>query len=319
MMVSTQKAGIFYALSAYGLWGLFPIFWKQLDHVSHLEILCHRMLWAFLFYTVVVAVRRGVYRPYIPKNKKELKQLSFAAALILTNWFTYIYGVNSGHIVETSLGYFINPLMSVLVGVIVLKEKLEILQKFAFVLALIGVTIIALQQSGLPWIALILAVSFSFYGLIKKTNKVPGLLSNQYESGLMVPLALVFLGTRLFLIPGEVGSFEYDGQTWLLLLAAGPATGLPLIFFAEAAQRLPMYLLGFFQFLAPSMQFLSGIFIFGEEISSLELYGFVFIWSASILVVLSSVRKTKGALSDLNNTQLRTGQGNPGALRCSER
>lgn len=290
-----RKEGYLYATIAYGAWGFFPIYWKFLQYIPSLEILCHRVIWAFIFYTVVMLFRHRKLLFFWPKEKKLLINLLIASALIMFNWFIYIYAVNSNQIVETSLGYFINPLVNISLGVLLLKERLSMGQKIACASAAVGVLFIALQQARLPWIALALAFSFAFYGLIKKTNPVQGLKSNQFESLMMMPAAFAiliylddFVGVRAF--PLAQG---FDWQTMLLLIGAGPATGLPLVFFAEAAQRLPMYMLGFFQFMAPSIQFLSGVLIFNEPLAPLQLVGFVFIWLASIIIVFNNWRYAK--------------------------
>lgn len=291
---SELRKGAIYALLAYLAWGFFPIYWKFLKHVPSLEILCHRVLWAFVFYTVLMAVQKKRLNVYWPQTKTLFRNLFLGATLLMANWFVYIYAVNSSQIVESSLGYFINPLVNIAIGVFVLKEKLNVYQKWATFLATVGVLVISVDQGHLPWIALFLAFSFSFYGLIKKLNPVRGLESNQFESMVMIPVAIIFLcmqskwmgRTPYPWVPNEGIS------TGLLLVGAGVVTGLPLILFAEAAQRMPFYLLGFFQFLAPSLQFMTGVFLFGEPLSSLKLVGFVFIWTAGTLILFNNFLKT---------------------------
>lgn len=292
-----QKQGYIYATLAYVMWGFFPIYWRFIQEVPALEILCHRIIWAFVFYTLVISIRHKKLFLYWPSDPRMFRNLAIASAFIMLNWFVYIYGVNSNQIVETSLGYFINPLMNMLIGVFILKETVNKVQITAFASAALGVFIIALQQGRFPWLAFTLASSFAVYGLIKKTNPVEGLKSNQFESLLMFPISLILL----FCLPSLIGtspfplSGEFSWSTCIFLICAGPATGLPLIFFAEAAQRLPMYLLGFFQFLAPSLQFLTGVFLFGESLGRLQLVGFVFIWVASGLVIANNYLPRKRA------------------------
>jgi chloramphenicol-sensitive protein RarD len=288
---SELRRGAIYALIAYLAWGFFPIYWKFLKHVPSLEILCHRVLWAFIFYTAVLVIKRKKIIFFWPTKKSHMQGLLLAATLLMANWFVYIYAVNSNQIVESSLGYFINPLVNIAIGVFFLKEKLNIYQKWATALATVGVTIISFDQGRLPWIALFLAFSFSFYGLIKKLNPTPALESNQFESLVMVPLAalmLVFESSWIGSVPYPFGPTA-DLSTGLLLAGAGFVTGLPLIFFAQAAQRLPFYLLGFFQFLAPSLQFMTGVFLFSEPLSEKKLIGFAFIWMAGTLIILNNV------------------------------
>ncbi|AGH95568.1 EamA family transporter RarD [Pseudobdellovibrio exovorus] len=286
------KIGMGYATLAYIGWGFFPIYWKFLKHVPLMQILSHRVIWAFVFYTAVLFWKErklSFFRPktkglsfFRPKTKGLSFNLGFASVLLMSNWLVYIYAVNSGQIVESSLGYFINPLVNILIGMIFLKETLNREQKIAGILAAIGVLIITVAQMKVPWIALYLALSFAGYGLIKKMNPVSGLKSNQFESALFVPVALVFL----LLQPTDWMTNQNQDISLALLVGSGIVTGLPLIFFAEAAQRIPYYLLGFFQFLAPTLQFLSGVVIFKEEVTPLKFVGFIFIWVAGAVLVL---------------------------------
>jgi chloramphenicol-sensitive protein RarD len=278
------KTGSLYAVLAYLGWGFFPIYWKLLKHIPYLEILCHRVVWAFVFYTIVLIYKEKKFYIFRPKGKKLILNLVFGSILLMSNWLVYIYAVNSNQIVESSLGYFINPLVNIAFGVLFLSERLNLNQKIATLLAMIGVGIITYAQGHIPIIAMFLAVSFSIYGLIKKTNPVLPLESNQFESGILLPFALVFL----FMQPSEWIHQESRYVSMFLLLASGVVTGLPLIFFAIAAQKVPYYLMGFFQFLAPSIQFMSGVFIFKEPLTLLQLYGFIFIWSAGLLLIISS-------------------------------
>jgi chloramphenicol-sensitive protein RarD len=281
------KVGVIYALLAYLAWGFFPIYWKFLKHVPSMEILCHRVLWAFVFYTILLAIKNKSLVPYWPKEWKKTLNLLIGAILLMCNWFVYIYAVNSNQIVESSLGYFINPLVNIAIGVFVLKETLSASQKVATALATLGVLIISFDQGHLPWIALFLACSFSLYGLIKKLNPVSGLESNQFESLVLVPVAIGLLcmqSTWVGIEPFPLNDTT-SMSTVLLLMGAGVVTGLPLIFFAEAAQRMPFYLLGFFQFIAPSLQFMTGVFLFSEVMTPLKLFGFLFIWAAGGLII----------------------------------
>lgn len=278
------RSGVIFALLAYFCWGFFPIYWKFLAHVPFMQILSHRVIWAFIFYTGVQFYRQRKFYIYRPRNKKSFLMLSLASILLMGNWLVYIYAVNSNQIVESSLGYFINPLVNVLIGVVVLKEKLTKHQLLAVIFAVIGVLIISLDQEGVPVIALFLAISFSCYGLIKKLIPISSLQSNQFESFLMLPIALIYLLTQ-----------SHDWVTkqnvyWsaLLLMGAGIVTGLPLLFFAKATQKIPYYLMGFFQFLAPTLQFLSGVILFNEPLSPLKLKGFVFIWVAGMVLITTN-------------------------------
>ena len=291
------KTGSIYAILAYLGWGFFPVYWKLLQHVPFLQILCHRVIWSFVFYTAIMTYKDKSFSIYKPPGFKLIRNLSFGALVLMSNWLVYIYAVNSNQIVESSLGYFINPLVNILIGVLFLKEKLSRNQTVATALAAIGVLVIALAQGHVPWIALFLAVSFSIYGLVKKLNPVSALNSNQYESVMLLPFALVFLMTQSY----EWVNPENKNLSILLLMGAGVVTGLPLLFFSAAAKRIPYYLMGFFQFLAPTLQFLSGVVIFNEPLSQSKLVGFIFIWLAGALLILNSwyvSRNTKKGLID---------------------
>lgn len=278
------KAGSVYAILAYLGWGFFPIYWKLLQHVPYLQILCHRVIWSFVFYTGILAFKEKSFSIYAPPDFKLTRNLTFGALVLMSNWLVYIYAVNSNQIVETSLGYFINPLVNILIGVLFLKEKLSRNQIIATVLAAVGVLIIAIAQGSAPWIAIFLAVSFSIYGLVKKMNPVSALNSNQYESVILVPFAILFLMSQSY----DWMTPENKNISIMLLIGAGAATGLPLLFFSAAAKRIPYYLMGFFQFLAPTLQFLTGVVIFNEPLSKPKLIGFSFIWVAGILLILNS-------------------------------
>lgn len=286
------KKGYVYATLAYVGWGFFPIYWKLLKEVPAIEILSHRIIWGFLFYFLYSTFKNKKATFFSPKSKQQRQLLQLAAIVIMLNWFVYVYAVNSGQIVESSLGYFINPLLNIIVGVLFLKERLQRLQIVAAFLATVGVAIITYDKGTLPWIALFLAVSFSLYGLLKKKVESSGEKSNLYETTVLLPLALCFQIYWLLSGQSAVATSDLLGVHWstlLLLAGGGIITGLPLIFFAEAAQRIPFYMLGFFQFSAPSLQFLSGVLLFDEKLSTVTLGGFLFIWLAGIILILNNL------------------------------
>lgn len=289
------KKGYIYATLAYLGWGFFPIYWKLLLAVPAVEILCHRIIWGFVFYFSVLAVKQKKISLFVPKEKKEKRLLEFAAVVIMLNWFVYVYAVNSGQIVESSLGYFINPLVNILVGVLFLKERLQTMHKAAALLAAVGVAIITYDKGRLPWIALFLALSFSLYGLLKKNVKTSGEKSNLYETTVLIPLALAFQIYWIWYGKSPVLAPNLDVQWGQLglLIGGGIITGLPLIFFAEAAKRIPFYMLGFFQFVAPSLQFLSGVVLFGEPLSQTTFFGFILIWLAGLLLIVNNIIRKK--------------------------
>lgn len=289
------KKGYIYATLAYVGWGFFPIYWKLLLAVPAVEILSHRIIWGFVFYLSVLAYKQKKFSLFMPKEKREKRLLEFAAVVIMLNWFVYVYAVNSGQIVETSLGYFINPLVNILVGVFFLKERLQGLQKGAALVAALGVAVITYDKGRLPWIALFLALSFSLYGLLKKNVKTSGEKSNLYETTVLIPLALAFQIYWIWSDKSPVISATMDIQ-WghlALLVGGGIITGLPLIFFAEAAKRIPFYMLGFFQFFAPSLQFLTGVLIFHEPLSQTTFCGFLLIWLAGLLLIVNNIGRKR--------------------------
>lgn len=282
-MNDLKNRGFLYAFLAYFFWGFFPLYWKLLSHVPLLEILSHRVLWAFVFYTIIIGIKKRSFISLKKFSFKDMKVLSLASVMLMANWLLYIYAVNSGHIIESSLGYFINPLVNILFGVIFFKEKLNKHQIISAFLASIGVLIITFDQGRLPWIAITLAITFAIYGSLKKISSSSGTESNQFESFIFVIPAIIYLATHKpeWIIPSN------QITTWIYLIGSGVVTGLPLIFFAEAAQKIPYYLMGFFQFIAPSLQFLCGYVIFSEPLSLLKLKGFVFIWAAVLYLLIS--------------------------------
>ncbi|MCO5193610.1 MAG: EamA family transporter RarD [Anaerolineae bacterium] len=292
-----MRKGIFYAFCAYALWGFFPIYWKWLDGVPPIEILSHRMVWAFMFCVGLLAVTRNwSWVSAALHNRNTVVTVFFAAVLLSINWFTYIWGVNSGFIVETSLGYFINPLVNVVLGVLIFKERLRPGQWAAVVLAALGVLFLTAVYGRPPWIALTLAFSFGFYGVLKKKVQLPALEGLSLETGLLFGFALSFLLWRA--VNGN-GSFGHsDVTTDLLLIGTGIITAVPLLSFAAAAHLIPLSLMGIMQYIAPTFQFMIGVFIFDEPFSPQLLVGFSIIWTALALYTLEGVvrRRRKMAL-----------------------
>lgn len=292
-----MRKGIFYAFCAYALWGFFPIYWKWLDSVPPIEILSHRMVWAFMFCVGLLAVTRNwSWVSAALHNRNTVVTVFFAAVLLSINWFTYIWGVNSGFIVETSLGYFINPLVNVVLGVLIFKERLRPGQWAAVVLAALGVLFLTAVYGRPPWIALTLAFSFGFYGVLKKKVQLPALEGLSLETGMLFVFALSFLLWRA--VNGN-GSFGHsDVTTDLLLIGTGIITAVPLLSFAAAAHLIPLSLMGIMQYIAPTFQFMIGVFIFDEPFSPQLLAGFSIIWTALALYTLEGVvrRRRKMAL-----------------------
>lgn len=283
-----MNKGVLAGVGAYLMWGLFPIYWKWLYTVPAQQILAHRMAWSLLFIVGVVALQHdwAWLRPVL-RQRRTLLVYTLAAILLSCNWFIYIWAVNAGYIVETSLGYFINPLVNVLLGVIFLKEKLRRPQAAAAVLAGVGVLYLTLNYGRLPWIALALAFSFAVYGLLKKTAPLNATRSFSLETLVM------FLPAATFLIFQETqGEGAFGHQGWLvtlLLVLAGPVTAVPLVLFGAAARRIPLSMLGFLQYMAPTLQFLIGVFVYHESFPPSRLFGFSLIWIALFIYSLDSV------------------------------
>jgi chloramphenicol-sensitive protein RarD len=293
-----MNKGIIYAILAYGLWGFLPIYWKTIQEVPAPQILSHRIIWSFIFLVVIISLRKDwqAFSSAI-RSRKTFIIFSLAAVLIGVNWLTYIWAVNAGFIVETSLGYFINPLINVLFGVIFLKEKLRPLQWVPIGLAFVGVLYLTLNYGALPWIALLLASTFALYGLIKKTAPLNSLHGVSLETGLLFLPALLFL----LLAEGQGnGSLGHTGWfTGLLLVFTGVVTALPLLLFANAARMINLSTLGILQYLAPTLQFLIGVVLYGEPLTTARLIGFVIIWIALILYSFENMYVRRKAILPL--------------------
>jgi chloramphenicol-sensitive protein RarD len=271
------RRGVWFGLSAYGMWGLFPLYWPLLEPTPATQILAHRMLWSAVFVGAIVAVRhRGPALWALRREPRRIGLLALAAVLVSVNWGVYIWAVNAGHVVETSLGYFINPLVSIALGVLVLRERLRRVQWVAVGIGAIAVAVIAIDYGRLPWIALTLAASFGSYGLVKKLAAVPALDSMAVETALMALPALAFL-----VVVGATGTGSFGRVavgTDALLVLAGAVTAIPLLCFAAAARRVPLSILGLLQYLTPVLQFAVGVYVRHEPLPTSELIGFALVW-----------------------------------------
>lgn len=281
-----MKKGIISVLIAYAIWGFFPIYFKFLQQVPAIQIMAHRVIWSFVFVFLLVLFRRQL-NDIRKRITWKIALLYLCAGVIVSiNWLIYVWGVNAGHIVETSLGYFINPLVSVLLGVVILKEKLRPLQWVPVIMAAVGVAYLTIQHGSLPWIALALALTFGTYGLLKKIAPLQAL------HGMMLETGFVFLPTFIYILVCEfqgVGAYGHAGLgNTLLLTATGIVTAVPLLFFADGAPRVPLTTLGLLQYIAPTLQFLNGVFIFHEPFSAYQLAGFSIIWLALVVFSLES-------------------------------
>ncbi|WP_213423534.1 EamA family transporter RarD [Bhargavaea massiliensis] len=295
-MESKEKAGIIWAASAYLIWGVLPIYWKSLGHVPSGEVLAQRIFWASITTGVVVLLLGqgkllAADLKALWKNKRAFWSLLGASVIISGNWFLFIWAVNNGHIVQTSLGYYINPLLSILLGIVFLKERLSSPEKAAVVLALIGVLIITVSHGTFPWLALGLAGTFAVYGFAKKTIHLDALRGLTIETAFIAPAAAVYLiwaetTDRLIFFAAGPG-------TVLFLVLSGAVTAIPLVLFARGAQSIPLYLLGFLQYVAPTMMLFLGVVVYGEAFGTIELIAFSFIWAGLVLVTLSKFRMMK--------------------------
>jgi chloramphenicol-sensitive protein RarD len=287
------KTGAFQAGLSYLLWGILPIYWKLLDHVNAEDILANRIFWSFAFMMVVLFFSKKLGNLFsvlktFKQNRKEMYALIIASFLISTNWFIYIWAVNHHQMIEASLGYYINPLVSVLLGVIFLKEKLSPTQYASFIIAGIGVLILGISYGKFPWISIVLALSFGVYGLAKKMIKVDSAVGLTLETLVVTPFALAYM-VFLFL-NGEHALFAGSVTTDLLLVGAGAATALPLLYFAKGAQKIPLSMLGLLQYIAPTITLLLGVLVYGEHFTKHHLQAFVFIWSALTIYSLSRTK-----------------------------
>ncbi len=270
------------AVGAYVSWGVLPVYWKWLHTVPALQLLMHRVVWSFLLLALYILAKKqwGAFRAAAAGGRVLAVYLA-AAALIAVNWLTYIWAVNAGFIVETSLGYFINPLLSVLMGVLFLRERLRPLQWIPILLATLGVAYLTISYGRLPWIALTLAFSFGLYGLVKKTAPLGPLFGLTLETGILI---LPAVGTLLLSqASGQAAFLHGSPVTDLLLVGAGLVTTVPLLMFASAAQRIPLSMVGVLQYIAPTLQFLLGVLVYHEPFDHPHLIGFSVVWVALLL------------------------------------
>jgi chloramphenicol-sensitive protein RarD len=277
-----MNKGMWNGIAAYALWGFFPIYWKLLHNVPALQVIGHRISWSFVLLIAVIlltrqwkAFRAAAQRPRV------IGIYAIAGVLLTVNWLVYVWGVNAGFIVETSLGYFINPLISVLLGVLFLRERLRTMQWVPIGLAAMGVIYLTVTYGRPPWIALSLAFSFGIYGLVKKLAPLGSLYGLTLETALVFPAAFLYL-TMVGLT--GTGSFLREGlSTDLLLIGTGVVTSIPLLMFASAARQIPLTMIGVLQYIAPTLQFLIGIFIYHEAFDHSRLIGFSLVWLALII------------------------------------
>lgn len=288
-------AGALYAAGAFLLWGFVPPYWKLIGHVPALQIPAHRILWTCVLLAALITLRRGwgEVREALTHRKTALT-LVLTSVLVGVNWTVFIWAVLTGRLVESSMGYFINPLISVALGVLLLRERLTFWQGVSVAFALAGVAFLALELRALPWVSLVLAFSFGFYGLFRKTVAVESVTGTFIETLYLLPLTLLFLGREVALGRSSFGSA--DALTHVLLVLAGPVTALPLIWFASGARLLPLSMVGFFQYLTPTLHLALGVLLYREPFTRTHLVSFGLIW-VGIGIYLVSTFLVRGRAS----------------------
>ncbi len=287
-MNSSYSKGVLSAALAYACWGLFPLFFKLLGHVSPAEVVAHRTVWSLLFVLLVLAVmKRFAWMRDLLGKPRVLAAFALSALLLACNWLVYVWAVQNDHVLDASLGYFINPLVNVALGFLVLHERPRKLQWLAVGLAAAGVLWLTLQAGRLPWVALVLAFSFGFYGLLRKIAPLGALEGLTLETLILTPVAIAALAWWSW--QGHGALVAGDGATLALLLLAGPLTAVTLLLFASGARRIPMTTLGLLQYIAPTLQFGLGVWIFHEPFQPARLIGFALIWLALAVYSLESL------------------------------
>ncbi|WP_233862386.1 EamA family transporter RarD [Paraburkholderia adhaesiva] len=286
-----MNSGILYAFLAFVIWGLFPVYFKTLHQIPALEMLAHRMAWSLVFVFVVLLVRRHwSWLGPVLRDRRLVGRFAASAVLLSANWGTYIWAVNAGHIVEASLGYFINPLINVLFGYAFLHERLRPVQWTAVGVATAGVAWLTWQSGSLPWISLALAITFGGYGLLRKTAQLGTLEGLALETLLLFPVAAIYLS-----ILGVSGASHFGHASrplQLLLAAAGPVTAVPLLLFGAAARRIPLSTLGLIQYVTPTLQLLTGVLVYQEPFGAVRAVGYGAIWIALALYSAEGLRAT---------------------------
>lgn len=287
-----MNRGVWYGLVAYLSWGLFPIYWKQLSHIESFQVIAHRVVWSFFFLTLV-QLGRNFFQPGSVRfpTAKEFRTYSLAGLLIGLNWLLYIWAVSAGRIVESSLGYFINPLVNVLFGMLFFGEKLRPGQWLSLAFAFAGVLYLSLALDSVPWIALVLAVSFAAYGVVKKRSPLDPISGLTLETSLLSLPALFFLLLREH---EDSGAFLHTSPAdGLFLVGAGLVTSLPLLFFAAAARRVSLTTIGVLQYLSPSLQFMCGVWLYHEPFTHRQMIGFGLVWTGLAFFLAEGLWKSR--------------------------
>jgi chloramphenicol-sensitive protein RarD len=292
MQAATYARGLWYGVAAYAIWGLSPLYWKALDDVDSLQVLAHRVFWAVpVLAAVVVARRRSAELTAAVRTPRTMIVAVLAAVFLAANWGIFIWGVATDHVVEISLGYFINPLLSVALGVVLLRERLRPGQMAAVAFAAAGVIYMTARLGSVPWVSLVLAFSFAMYGLLKKRPEAaPALEGLLAEVSMVAVPAAVWIALRTAAGDGALGN---DGPTTALLMGAGAFTAFPLLLFGASAQRIPLSVVGLLQYIAPTLQFLLGVLAFGEAVSGDQLAGFALVWCGLAVFTFDNVRTAR--------------------------
>lgn len=290
-----MRQGLGYGVAAYLIWGLFPLYWPLLEPAGSVEMLAHRVVWSLLALGVLVPVlRRGRHFSALLRDRRRRRYLALAAVVISVNWGMYIYGVTHERVVEAALGYYINPLVTVLMGVVVFRERLRPLQWAALALAAVAVAVLTLEYGRLPWVALTLAFSFGTYGLAKKKADAGAVESLAVETMLVAPFATAYL--VWLALAGQITFGTTGLGHGLLFVTAGLVTAVPLLCFGAAATRLPMVGIGLLQYLTPSIQFVLGVFLLGEAMPAARWAGFGLVWAALVIFTWESLHHRRRQL-----------------------
>jgi chloramphenicol-sensitive protein RarD len=290
--VPEQRRGFLFGFAAYLLWGLFPLYWKLLDSSGAVELLAHRILWSLVAIALLVGVRhRFAQVRLLVADPRRRWPLMVGAVLISVNWGAYIWGVNHGRVVETSLGYFITPLFAVLLGVVVLKERLRLAQWIALAVAFVAVVGLTIENGRPPWVAVILTFSWGFYGLVKKKAGAGAVEGMAVESATVAPIALVAL--LVLALQGHSTVTHQGGGYLALVLLTGPVTAVPLLLFGAAATRVSMTTLGLLNYIAPIMQFVVGVLVFHELMPPMRWVGFGLVWLALVILTWDGLAKRR--------------------------
>jgi chloramphenicol-sensitive protein RarD len=289
-----MRSGILSAALAFLCWGLFPIYFRALGDVPPAQILAHRVLWSLAFLLVVLAFRRQWQWLAQVRQPRVFRSFLASAVLLSANWLVYIWAVKNGHVIEASLGYFINPLVNIMFGYLILKERMRPAQWGAIAIAALGVGWLTWQSGSVPWIALFLAASFGGYGLLRKTAALGALEGLSFETMVLFPFAAAYLAWLTVSGDNAFLNAPLDA-TRILLVMAGPITAIPLLLFATGARKIPLSILGLLQYLSPTIQFMLGVWLFHEAFSSERLVGFLMIWAALALFAGEGLWRSRAA------------------------